>query len=96
MPIERKDVLHVAKLSRLELRPEEVEPMLRDLSRILDYVEELRALDTTSVEATAQVAVDAAPLREDKTHNSLAPQLALSESARHTEEGFSVPGFMDE
>ena len=50
-----RDVERVAELAHLELAPEEVEPMLRDLNAILDYVAELNELDTAGIEPLAQV-----------------------------------------
>jgi len=49
------DVERVAELAHLELAPEEIEPMLRDLNAILDYVAELNELDTAGIEPLAQV-----------------------------------------
>ena len=49
------DVERVAELAHLELAPEEIDPMLRDLNAILDYVAELNQLDTSGIEPLAQV-----------------------------------------
>jgi aspartyl-tRNA(Asn)/glutamyl-tRNA(Gln) amidotransferase subunit C len=49
------DVERVAELAHLELAPDEIEPMLRDLNAILDYVAELNELDTSGIEPLAQV-----------------------------------------
>jgi hypothetical protein len=49
------EVERVAELAHLELAPEEIEPMLRDLNAILDYVAELNQLDTSGIEPLAQV-----------------------------------------
>lgn len=49
-----QDVERVAELAHLKLGPEEVEPMLRDLNAILDYVAELNELDTKGIEPLAQ------------------------------------------
>jgi aspartyl-tRNA(Asn)/glutamyl-tRNA(Gln) amidotransferase subunit C len=49
------DVERVAELAHLELAPEEVQPMLRDLTAILDYVAELNQLDTSGIAPLAQV-----------------------------------------
>ena len=35
--ISKEEVLHIAKLARLELTEEEVEKMQKDLTEILDY-----------------------------------------------------------
>ena len=44
MAITRETVLSVARLARLELAPDEVERMLRDLGNILGHVEQLSLL----------------------------------------------------
>jgi len=42
--------MHVAKLARLRISPEQVEPFRVDLSNILDHVAKLSEIDTQSVE----------------------------------------------
>ncbi len=51
--ISREDVLHVARLARLELAGDEVERMADQLSSILGHVQALSALDLSAVEPTA-------------------------------------------
>ena len=48
-----EEVEHVARLARLELRPEEKERMRRELDGILAYIDKLRALDVDGVEPTS-------------------------------------------
>ena len=55
MKITEKDVAYVADLANLELSGGERTAMVRDLNSILDYVERLNELDTSNVEAMAQV-----------------------------------------
>ncbi len=61
----KDQVLHIAKLARLTLTPEEVDKMTKELSSILNYIEILNEVDTTSVEPTAQVTGITNALRED-------------------------------
>lgn len=96
MAITRDNVLHVAKLARLELSETEIDHMQRDLDGILEYVNQLSELDTTNVPATAQVAVVAAPFRSDEPHQSLPHDAALSQAPRASSDGFAVPAFVDE
>lgn len=49
-PINKITLHHLAKLARIELREEEEERLLRDLQKILEYFEELKALDTHTAE----------------------------------------------
>jgi aspartyl-tRNA(Asn)/glutamyl-tRNA(Gln) amidotransferase subunit C len=96
MAITRDNVLHVAKLARLELSEAEIDKMQRDLDGILEYVNQLSELDTKDVAATTQVAVVAAPFRGDEPRPSLPHDLALSQAPRSSSDGFAVPAFVDE
>ncbi len=49
------DVRHLAQLSNLQLRDDEIEALQHDLVNILDYINQLSELDTTGVEPTYQV-----------------------------------------
>lgn len=91
-----RDVLHVAKLARLRLEPDEVARMTRELSAIVRYVQKLGELDTAEVPPTAQVEVDRMPLRADEARPSLSHDEALREAPRVSDGGFAVPGFVDE
>lgn len=42
--IDREVVRHVARLARLRIRPEEEERLVRDMERIVDYVDVLAGL----------------------------------------------------
>lgn len=53
--LSRKDVLKLARLSRIKLTDEEVEKFQTELSGILDYVEVLNNVDTRGLEPTWQV-----------------------------------------
>ena len=55
MKVTAKDVGYVSELANLELTEEERQRMVRDLNSILDYVDLLNELDTSSVQAMAQV-----------------------------------------
>ena len=53
MAITRREVLHVAKLARLELTDEEVERLTGELGAILDAVGKVAELDLTDVPPTS-------------------------------------------
>lgn len=55
MKVTEKDVAYVADLANLELTSDERARMLRDLNSILDYMDRLNELDTTTVPPMAQV-----------------------------------------
>jgi aspartyl-tRNA(Asn)/glutamyl-tRNA(Gln) amidotransferase subunit C len=96
MSLDRDQILHIARLARLHLQEHEIERLQKDLAQILAYVEKLRELDKTDVLPTAQVAVEAAPLREDAVEPGLPVDQALAEAPRRGERGFAVPAFVEE
>ncbi len=55
MEIKREDILHLAVLSNLSLKEEEIEPLKKDLEGIIGYISQLDELDTEGVEPTYQV-----------------------------------------
>ncbi|MDO8664507.1 MAG: Asp-tRNA(Asn)/Glu-tRNA(Gln) amidotransferase subunit GatC [Candidatus Liptonbacteria bacterium] len=48
--ISKKTLEHLAELSRIKLNEKEEEKLLEDLRKILAYFDELKSLDTSSVE----------------------------------------------
>ena len=53
--LSQQEVARIADLARLELTPEELTLFTQQLSDILVYVEQIRALDTTGVPPTSHV-----------------------------------------
>ena len=49
----KEEVIKVSKLARIELSESEVEKFQKDLSAVLDYVEELKAVDTEGLDIVA-------------------------------------------
>lgn len=65
--IDKKTVENLTKLSRIECTEEEQEAILRDLKRILNYIELLNEVDTEHVPPCNHVLDDIANvLREDE------------------------------
>lgn len=91
-----QDVERVAELAHLELKPEEMPAMLKDLNAILDYVAELNELDTQGVTPLAQVTelVDAASggvVRADLLKASLDRTAVMAEAPETDQVFFKVP-----
>jgi aspartyl-tRNA(Asn)/glutamyl-tRNA(Gln) amidotransferase subunit C len=55
MAITKEEIIHIAELSRLQLTPEEIEKFGTQLGSILDYVGQLKEVNTKKIEPTAQV-----------------------------------------
>lgn len=63
--ITEETVKHLAELARIELKPEEVGVLAKNLATILDYVEALKAVNTDGLPEVSQVTGLKNILRED-------------------------------
>lgn len=89
--IGKDEVLHVARLARLHLTPEEVEAMSGELSGVLEHVERIAELDLSEVSPTAHVAQITGALRDDEPRPSLPLATALADAPAVSDDGFLVP-----
>ena len=96
MQISAKTVRDLCDLAKLELEPDELEQMQRDLARILDHVEQLAELDTSGVEPTTHALGLATPLRADRVARVLPADLALRNAPQRCGTALVVPQVKDE
>ncbi|MEK6280558.1 MAG: Asp-tRNA(Asn)/Glu-tRNA(Gln) amidotransferase subunit GatC [Acidobacteriota bacterium] len=95
MPITEADVEKVAQLAHMEITPDELRIFAPQMAEIVAYVEQLNALDTSSVEpalgglTTEGEATDSA--RDDEVVPSLGQAVALAEAPDAAEGYFRVP-----
>ena len=103
--IDRDEVLHVARLARLQLSEDELAPMARELSAVLDHIATISQLDLDDVAPTTHVVADAMStdgvptdetstrprLRADEPRESLPREVALAQAPAVSNDGFSVP-----
>jgi aspartyl-tRNA(Asn)/glutamyl-tRNA(Gln) amidotransferase subunit C len=89
--IDREQVLHVARLARLELSDEEVDRMAGELSGILDHVDKIGELDLEGTEPTDHVVALENVLRPDEPRPSLPRERALEQAPDPADGSFRVP-----
>ena len=89
--LDRAQVLHVARLARLELDEAEVQRMASELSKVLEHVEKIRELDLEGVAPTSHVVDVVNALREDRPRPSLPVDVALAAAPEPVDGGFGVP-----
>ncbi|MDQ3018552.1 MAG: Asp-tRNA(Asn)/Glu-tRNA(Gln) amidotransferase subunit GatC [bacterium] len=53
--LSKEEVIKIATLARIELKEEEIEKFQKDLSAVLDYVNELQSVDTEGLEIVSSV-----------------------------------------
>ena len=84
------DVAYVARLARLNLTYEETELFQKQLGDVLKYVEKLRKVDVTNVEAAAHALPIFNIFREDAPRDWFTAQQALSNAPRQANGLFIV------
>jgi aspartyl-tRNA(Asn)/glutamyl-tRNA(Gln) amidotransferase subunit C len=90
--LSRDQVLHVARLARLELTEEEMERFSGELSKVLDHIETISELgDLSDVEPTSHVVTVENALRADEPRPSLPVEVALESAPDAALGGFRVP-----
>jgi len=65
MSIDKETVRKVAKLARIAEPEERLEPLAKELSGILDWIEQLNEVDIEGVDAMASTVEAQLPMRED-------------------------------
>jgi aspartyl-tRNA(Asn)/glutamyl-tRNA(Gln) amidotransferase subunit C len=89
--LDRDQVLHVARLARLDLGEQEVARMAEELSNVLDHIEKIRELDLEGVPPTSHVIDVVNALRADEPTPSLPRDVILAAAPEPLHDGFGVP-----
>ena len=82
---------YVGILAKLELSGEEREAAKRDMSRMLDYVDELNELDTAGVEPMSHLFPVHNVFREDEVINADSRKQILANAPEQKDGAFKVP-----
>lgn len=91
MEITQATVAKIAHLSRLEISPEEAAAMQTDLTKILNWMEQLNEVDTVGIEPLTHMSHEVNVLRADEAKNTLPREAGLKNAPNHTENYFTVP-----
>ena len=70
--IDKKEVKKVAALARIGVEEKDLEKLSKDLSGVLDWIDQLKELDVTDVEPTAHITGMDDVVREDKADEFVA------------------------
>ena len=95
MKLDPRQVRHIARLARLELSDAELERYAHQLTRILDYVDQLRALPLDDVQPLTHPLDLRDVTRDDQSRPSLPPETALANASQRHERFFAVPPVLE-
>lgn len=91
MEVTREDVLRCARLADLRLGEDEVEPLRRDMARLLSQAQRLADLDQEALDPAIPDGTPALPRREDVPGPCLAQAEALANAPAQERGHFLVP-----
>lgn len=95
MKINKESIKKIAHLARLEFDESSAEKMSKDMSQILDWVEQLNEVDTTDVEPLTTMSSEVNVMREDKLGPHLNHEDALKNAPKSDSDYFRVPKVLE-
>ncbi len=90
------DLRHIARLSRLHFKDEELKVFESQVSKILGFVEQLNEVDVAGMEPTSHPLSLQNVFREDKIIPSIQVEKFLSHSPRAHGRFFEVPKIIED
>jgi aspartyl-tRNA(Asn)/glutamyl-tRNA(Gln) amidotransferase subunit C len=90
MIIDQDTVEKIAHLARLELTGDEKQTMIKDMNKILDFMDKLNEIDTTGVEPLVYMTNEVNSLREDVIKQEISHEEALLNAPKQDGEYFLV------
>lgn len=95
MSLTKAQVKHVTKLANLPLTKEEEEKYADQLSKILEYIDQLNSVDTSRVDPIFNVSEQSNVTSEDKVGTCLTQEQALSNAPQKRDGFFVTKGVFD-
>jgi aspartyl-tRNA(Asn)/glutamyl-tRNA(Gln) amidotransferase subunit C len=90
MTIDEQTVDKIAHLARLQLAADEKKGMIKDMNKILGFMDKLNEVDTTGVEPLVYMTAEPNVLRDDVVKQEITTEEALQNAPDHDESHFLV------
>ena len=91
MSLDRKAVAHIATLARIRVPESDLEALAGELTTILDWVEQLKEVDTSQVEPMTSVVKVDLPRRADEVTDGNCRDKVLANAPEPAHGFFTVP-----
>lgn len=91
MKIDKDTVGKIAHLSRLEYSETEKEALVKEMNKILDWMDKLNEVDTSNVEPLTHMSAELNVFREDVVQPHLDHKKALVNAPKKDSDYFRVP-----
>ncbi len=93
MGISKEDIKHVANLARLEVKPEEMDKLAKDMDNMVNMISKLQDLDLSNVDLA--LLGERNVLREDEIAKSLDREKVIANAPTKEAGCFSVPKIVE-
>ncbi len=94
--IDLKTVDEIAHLARLEFDEQAKPEILKDMNRMLGFIEKLNELDTNNIEPLIYMTNERNMMREDESVNSISQKQALKNAPKKDSDYFKAPKVIDQ
>jgi aspartyl-tRNA(Asn)/glutamyl-tRNA(Gln) amidotransferase subunit C len=91
MIIDEETVDKIAHLARLELTGDEKQEMIKDMNKILGFMDKLNEIDTSGIEPLVYMTGEVNVFREDMIKVEITHEEALQNAPKHDTDYFLVP-----
>lgn len=91
MSLDKATVAKIAMLARIRVTEDETETLAGELSKIMDWIEQLGEVDTESAAPMTSVVDDSFPKREDTVDDGGYPDRVLANAPAPADGFFAVP-----
>ena len=91
MKLDKNTVKRIADLSKLEFTSDETTAILKDMNQMLEFIDQLKELDTTNIEPLIHMTEDENVLREDDAISGVSQQEALKNAPSKDSTYFKIP-----
>ena len=95
MKLDEKMVDKIAELSKLEFKDEEKATIIKDMNKMLDFVDQLQELNTDNVEPLIHMSEEFNVLREDENVKTINQDEALKNAPSKDSTYFKIPKVLD-
>ena len=95
MKLDEKMVDKIAKLSKLKFNDEEKSTIINDMNKMLEFVDQLKELNTDHVEPLIHMSDEINVLREDEIVETISQQDALKNAPSKDSTYFKIPKVLD-
>jgi aspartyl-tRNA(Asn)/glutamyl-tRNA(Gln) amidotransferase subunit C len=96
MTLSLEEVKHIAELANLALTEEQAKRYQEQLSAILEYADQIQAVDTDDISPTATVSPLRSVMRDDVAGEPLDREAALANAPNALANCFFVPAIFEE